>query len=117
MVLQRTAGPLKLLILHLLRALNLLLARLALFLPELLSHFIGILEHLVLLLNLQVDSLEQFFLLSLQCLLLLPDIPQLLDQLLQATSPFRYGGSGHKPTLRMLRVGRSEWWSRLNLSG
>src|SRR5262249_40961625 len=94
-----------------------LLAYLTLFLPELLSQCIGILEHLALLLNLQVDSLEQFFLLSLECLLLLPDIPQLLDQLLQATSPFRYGGIGHKPTLRMLRVGRSEWWSRFSLSG
>ena len=35
-----------------------LLAHLTLFLPELLSQFIGILEHSVLLLNLQVDSLE-----------------------------------------------------------
>ena len=35
-----------------------LLAYLTLFLPELLSQCIGILEHLALLLNLQVDSLE-----------------------------------------------------------
>src|SRR5262249_41307165 len=91
-----------------------LLAHLTLSLPELLSQCIGSLEHSVLLLNLQVDSLKQFFLLSLQCLLLLPDIPQQLDQLLQATSPFRCGGRVHSPHGIL---GLSEWWSRLSLTG
>src|SRR5215469_9134491 len=91
-----------------------LLAHLTPFLPELLSQFIGILEHLALLLNLHVDPLEQFFLLSLQCLLLLPDIPQLLDQFLQATSPSLYEGRVHSPH-GILAL--SEWWSSLSRSG